>query len=147
MSTPPERIALDPDDHYADHVGHTADGRQFFLTTPFEWPQEGRPGCEYIALYLFDADGALSDATIDRLGPREDVDPAHARALIQERLAGLGETRAERIVMQPFAVERHGCTFGLIWRPPEDGDPGAAELMPGNTMAFFEPWDSGLYDT
>jgi hypothetical protein len=31
---PAKLIALDPDDFYARHVGWTADGRQFFLTTP-----------------------------------------------------------------------------------------------------------------
>jgi hypothetical protein len=45
-------------------------------------------------------------------------------------------------------VERFGTTFGLVLRQPEDeDDPWAVEVMPGNYMAFFEPWDSGDYDT
>jgi hypothetical protein len=36
----------------------------------------------------------------------------------------------------------------LIVREPEDEDDVfAVELLPGNYMAFFEPWDSGEYDT
>jgi hypothetical protein len=51
-------------------------------------------------------------------------------------------------VVAPFAVERFGTTFGLVLRvPDEDGDRWAVEAQPGNYMAFFEPWDSGVYDT
>ena len=36
MSERPELIAIDHDDYHAEHVGRLPDGRQFFLTTPFE---------------------------------------------------------------------------------------------------------------
>ena len=46
------------------------------------------------------------------------------------------------------AIERFDTTFGLVARPPEDDDDvWAVELQPGRYMAFFEPWDSGEYDT
>jgi hypothetical protein len=61
-ATAPERIAIEPDDFQARHVGHTADGRQFFLTTPFE-----PGGREFVALYLFGADGSFAEARIDAL--------------------------------------------------------------------------------
>lgn len=50
--------------------------------------------------------------------------------------------------MQPFALERFGTQFGLVASEVED-DPGVwtVELLPGNYMAFWEPWDSGDYDT
>ena len=48
---PPETIAIDPDDYHAEHVGRTADGRQFFLTTPFEPAIGGRAGSEFVALH------------------------------------------------------------------------------------------------
>src|SRR5687768_14677806 len=68
----PTRIAIDHDDHHAQHVGHTADGRQFFLTTPFV------PGDrDFIALYLFDRDGRLLSATIDDI-TTEDRNPTAA---------------------------------------------------------------------
>jgi hypothetical protein len=38
--------------------------------------------------------------------------------------------------------------FGLIVREPEEsGDPWAVTVEPGDYMAFFAPWDSGVYDT
>ncbi|AWH28279.1 hypothetical protein [Stenotrophomonas sp. YAU14A_MKIMI4_1] len=148
MSQCPERIAIDPDDHYADCIGRTEDGRQFILTTPFEPATRRQPGCEYIALYLFDADGALLDAQIDSLGPRDQVDAQQHRAIRQARLHALGAIEHRRVQVAPFAVEQFGTTFGLVARAPEDEDDlWAVEMQPGNYMAFFEPWDSGVYDT
>lgn len=145
---PPALVAIEPDDHHAKHVGHTADGRQFFLTNPFEPATGGRPGAEFIALYLFDASGALVEARIDELGPRATVDEKTARALYDRRLRELGEVRFDRIEIAPFAVERYGTRFGLVVRPPEtEDDLWTAEVQPGNYMAFYEPWDSGEYDT
>jgi len=43
---------------------------------------------------------------------------------------------------------QNGTKFGLVLREPEEeADPWAVEMQPGNYMAFFEPWDSGEYDT
>jgi hypothetical protein len=64
----PIRIAIDHDDYRAEHVGHTADGRQFFLTTPFEPGTHGNDGQEFVALYLFDAAGRFQEARIDQFG-------------------------------------------------------------------------------
>jgi hypothetical protein len=145
---PPKRIAIDQDDYHARHVGRTADGRQFFLTTPFEPAVGGRAGSEFIAMYLFDATGQLLEARIDDFGPRAGVDVEKCRQLYEQRLRELGDVRFERIEIAPFAVERFGTTFGLIPRPPEDDDGGWwVEVEPGNYMAFHEPWDSGDYDT
>lgn len=41
---------------HAEHVGRTADSRQFFLTTPFE-PAAQEQGNEFVALFLFDRSG------------------------------------------------------------------------------------------
>jgi hypothetical protein len=63
-------------------------------------------------------------------------------------LAELGEVSYDRIEVHPFEVERFGTTFGLVLREPEDEDDvWAVEVQPGNYMAFFEPFDSGDYDT
>jgi len=135
----PAKIAIDPDDHHAEFVGRTADGRQFFLTTPFE-----PGGSEFVALYLFDAMGTLIEAWIEEFGPRATMDMARRRKVHDDWLASLGEISIERIEIAPFSVERFGTTFGLIPREP---DFEAAEMMPGNFMCFFPPWDSGEYDT
>ena len=146
---PPTLIAIDHDDYHAEHVGRTADGRQFFLTTPFEpaGPDDDS-GQEFIALYLFDAHGALLEAKIDAFGPRSKLDDAAWRAAREARLRELGDVTFTRIEIAPFTVERFGTTFGLIPSPPEDDDEGwYVTLEPGDYMAFTEPWDSGDYDT
>jgi len=147
-AAPPELIAIDHDDFHASSIGRTADGRQFFLTTPFEPASANSAGNEFIALYLFDERGGLIEAIIDSLGPRAAVDNEQARRLFNERLQGLGDIKYGRIEIAPFSLERFGTTFGLVPRPPEDDDDVCVvEAQPGNFMAFFEPWDSGEYDT
>lgn len=145
---PPELIAIDHDDHHAEHVGHTKDGRQFFLTTPFEPALGEEIGAEYVALFVFDDNGSLIEAKIDDFGPRKTVDDKKRRRVYESRLSELGDVVFDRIEVKPFAVEKFGRQFGLIPREPEeDDDQWAVEMMPGNYMAFFEPWDSGDYDT
>ncbi len=145
---PPKRIALDHDDYHADHVGRTNDGHQYFLTTPFIPATKANDGREFIALYLFDKRGSLIEARIDDLGSRAGLDRDKARTLLTQRLAEIGPVSQERIEVSPFSLERFGTTFGLVLRPPDDMDSGWwVEVMPGNYLAFHEPWDSGEYDT
>jgi hypothetical protein len=146
---PPRRLAIDHDDYHAEHVGRTADGRQFFLTTPLTPAVPGESdGQEFVALYLFDADGRFLEARIDAFGPRARMDLAACRATYDARLEELGEVTFTRIEVEPFAIERFGTTFGLIpSEPDEDADAWWVILEPGDYMAFTEPWDSGVYDT
>ena len=144
----PELIAIEHDDYHAKHIGCLPDGRQFFLTSPFVPAIGGSTGREFVALFLFDKHGGFLEANIDDLGTRAGLDQLRASGVYEQRLAELGEAEFCRIEVQPFEVERFGTTFGLVPRPPEDGDDvWAVELQPGNYMAFFEPWDSGEYDT
>jgi hypothetical protein len=146
---PPRLIAINHGNHHAEHIGRTADGQQFFLTTPFQPARgEDEPGCEYAALFLFDSAGALLEARVLSFGPRATLDEAKRRAVRDLWLRELGDVSFGRIEVAPFSVERFGTQFGLIPREPEDEDDvWAVELLPGNYMAFFEPWDSGDYDT
>jgi hypothetical protein len=147
-SQPPTLIAIDHDDYYAEYVGRTRDGRQFFITSPFIPALNDEPGREFLALYLFDRKGKFLEARIDDLGTRKDLDADRARSLRAKRLDELQPFDYGRIQVQPFQLERFGTTFGLVPRPPEDGQDGWwVELLPGNYMAFHEPWDSGEYDT
>ena len=145
---PPTRISIDHDDYYAKHVGRTAGGRQFFVTTPFIPAVGGDPGREFIAAYIFDQHGKITDALIDDLGSRGKLDPDQAHKILEKQLADLGPVEFRRIEVQPFEIHRFGTSFGLIPRPPEDdADSWWVEAQPGNYMAFHEPWDSGEYDT
>ena len=149
MSTEkPESIAIDHDDYHAQHIGTTQDGNQFFLTTPFEAASDTSKGCEYIALFIFDSEGECLNSIIESLGPREDLIESEAKKKYNSMLSTLGEVSYCRIVVKPFSVDFNGTEIGLIARAPEDeDDEWAVELLPGNYMAFFEPWDSGEYDT
>lgn len=145
---PPETIAIDADDYHARHVGHTVDGRQFFLTTPFVPAVGGSAGCEYVALYTFDKKGRLLDSQIENFGPRATAKAEEISARYGAMLATLGKVNLDRIEVAPFKIERFGTEFGLVLREPEEeNDVWAVEVQPGNYMAFFEPWDSGEYDT
>jgi len=148
MSKPPKKIAINHDDDHAEHIGRTADGRQFFLTTPFVPATDDSPGREFIALFLFDSHGRFLEARIDDRGTRAKLDHKRERAAYNKRLAELGPVKYCRIEVEPFEIERFDTIFGLIPRPPEDEDDGWwVELHPGNYLAFQEPWDSGEYDS
>lgn len=148
MQPAPTLIAIDHDDYHAEHVGRTPDGRQFILTNPFDPAVGSHPGCEFVALYLFDGAGRLLEAQIDSFGPRAAVDEDARRKVYAHRLASLGDVSFERVEVAPFSVQRFGLAFGLVaLAPEEDDEEWSVEMQPGNYMAFFEPWDSGEYDT
>jgi hypothetical protein len=143
----PKLIAIDHDDYHAQHVGKTADGKQFFLTEPFV---PGEKGNEFVALFLFDRKGKFLEAFIDEFGPRASMDGDARDAMVEKRLAQLGEASFERIEIAPFQVEKFGTIFGLIpneMDEDDDEDDLSISLMPGDYMAFSKPWDSGDYDT
>ena len=149
MPTFPSIIAIDYDNYHAKYVGHTGDGRQFFLTTQFIPPlSQHMRSSEFVALYLFDAEGVLVEARIDDLGSRQSLNEQDRQLLIEQRLGELGEVQYGRIQVRPFQIVRFGTRFGLIVRLSAS-EPAEwwVNLEPGNSMAFYEPWDSGIYDT
>ena len=147
MQQPPDIVPITHDDYHAQYVGELDDGRQFFITQAFVGAIGSNPGREFLATYLFHADGSLQDAVIDDLGTRDTMDKGAARALLAQRLSDLGELTYGDIAIRPFKVERFGVEFGLIlWEPEEDDEDWTAHVEPGDCMAFFPPWD-GEYDT
>jgi len=141
--SPPQLFAIDHDDYHAEHVGRTANGRQFFLTTPFV-----PGGNEFVALFLFDRHGKLLNAKIDKFGLRRTMNEKKRQGVYEARLRELGKVKFQRIKIAPFCIKRFGTDFGFIPQPPqEEGDEWAIEFHPGNVMAFYAPWDSGEYDT
>lgn len=135
---PPEWILIEHDDYHARYVGRTEDGKQLFLAPIFTKN-------DFIALFLFNDAGDLVDSRVEDLGPRETLDLELARTRRDECLARLGEIEYQAIRVKPFAVEHHGEMMGLI--PSKYDDYWTVEVLPGNVMAFHEPWDSGEYDT
>jgi hypothetical protein len=139
----PKLIAINHDDDRAAHIGRMADGRQFFLTTPFI-PADR----EFVALYLFEPNGKFQKAFIDDLGKREKLDRQKEKEVFEKRLKQLGPIEFGRIRVEPFKIKRFGTEFGLVplFLADEDGD-WTVEAHPGNYMGFFKPWNSGEYDT
>lgn len=144
----PRLVAINHDDYHAEHIGRTKDGAQFFLTAPFEPERKSSKGCEYVAFFIFDLEGNLVYSEIEAFGPRNTFDQEKRKSKYSTLFEGLGEVEYQRIEIKPFSVKHNNTEVGLIVREPE-GEEGiwAVELLPGNYMAFFEPWDSGEYDT
>lgn len=146
----PKTIRIRPDEDDARYVGVCETGESFFLTNPFVPASAADAGCEYVALYRFNAAGVLLDAQIQSLGPRAGLRPGQLQAALEQSLQSLGKFRKKTIRVAPFSVSRFGIDFGLIAVPPESfhdpDDHWWVEAQPGNYMAFYPPW-SGDYDT
>lgn len=143
-----EAIIIKHDDYHAKYIGETGEN-QFFLTTPFVPARPDKEGCEFIALYLFDAFGKFIEAKVEKLGSRQDLDRDIAKAKYDELLDSIKDPYFCDINIEPFSVEKFGVEFGLIpWdaEDVEEGEEAPLEVQPGNYMAFFPPWD-GYYDT
>lgn len=144
----PNKLKINHDDYHAKYIGKSKKRKQFFLTTPFEPAIGGSKGNEFIALFIFDRKGHIEDSTIDEFGPRGSFDEALRKKRFIEILNSLGKVKYCNIEVKPFEVKKFNTRFGLIaCEPEEEDDVWAVELLPGNYMAFFEPWDSGEYDT
>jgi hypothetical protein len=136
----PGRITIVPDDYHAEYAGTAEDGRRFFITTPF------LPGAnEFIATFFWKADGSYDSMNVEEFGPRESLDHAAREAALARHLSDLGAYVLEGISVAPFSEDAFGTSFGFI--PQAYEGMVSVNLMPGDSMAFFEPWDSGEYDT
>jgi hypothetical protein len=117
-------------------------------SNPFDPASPTNPGNEFVALYLFGKNGDFIEALIDEFGPRNKMDTDARDTLCKKRLDELGDIEFGRIEIAPFSIEKFGVTFGLIPNEMEaEDDELSISLMPGDYMAFYEPWDSGDYDT
>ena len=141
---PPRFVRINHDDYHAKFVGKVHDGSQFFLTHPFAQSLGDRPGANFMALYIFDEFGLLTDARIEQLG---EVTQSEVDEMTQRWLATLGKYRFADISVAPFCVEKFGREFGLIFDPEDEEELGSwVTVQPGDYMAFYPPWD-GEYDT
>ena len=149
-NTKPTFIAIDPDDDFAEYCGTTKTGYQFFLTTLFDDEPEDSEGCNYIALFIFGKRGIVIEekTIIEKMGPNSEKSAEQIKTRFNQLLQALGEVSFCRINIVPFAIKKFETEFGFIAREAEDDDDiWSVELMPGMSMAFYEPWDSGEYDS
>ena len=141
----PERFTIVPDDYHAEYVGTAEDGRRFFTTTPFNAGTIDGGGNEFVATFFWRADGNYDSMSVDEFGSRATLDSAARKAALAKHLEGLGAYELEEISVAPFSDDAFGTKFGFIPRAYEGTV--SVNLMPGDSMAFYEPWDSGEYDT
>ena len=141
----PQIILIGHDDYHATEIGRTKDNLQFFITSMFVPAIGGKPGCEFMATYLFNTSGDLVNSKVDNLGPRANLAFNTVSNAKQQHIKALGPIKYLDIQVKPFAVEHYGLMMGLI--PSKFEGRWWVELLPGNCMAFHEPWDSGIYDT
>lgn len=171
---PPEKLTIPHDDYHGKYVGKSMDGKQFFLTTPFTYDEDLAKSHEFLALYVFNADGDLIDHSIKNLGSRTSMvgarnaqilpgntmqETPEVQAMIKDLLVTLSKVSFESILIKPFSIEKFDLTFGIV---PENYDDHLYEddgfyddvddeemtmiVEPGNYMAFVYPFD-GTYDT
>lgn len=143
-----EAILMTTDDYHLKHFGKADDGLILWMGSQLKYDKKDQDTTDYIFKFLFDTSGELVSSDIQTVGARKVIKPEifsnRLNALISAN-AILGPASA---MIKTFTVIHEGIEFGLIPRVPEDDeDVWAVEFMPGNTMAFFEPFDSGDYDT
>ena len=141
---PPRFVRINHDDRDAQYVGKVSNGSQFFLTHPFAPSLGGIAGGSFIALYVFDEFGLLTQARVEQL---IEVTQSQVDTMTQSWLESLGKFRFADISVAPFCVEKYGRQFGLIFWPEDEDELGSwVTVEPGDYMAFYPPWD-GEYDT
>lgn len=148
FSAKPKKIRLVTDEYHLQNLGKLGDGTFFLVSSQLYYDHAVKHTTDYLCRFDFDADGNLIENKIIKLGVRgefnhEDGVKEHLKLMPEKDSYGPAD-----VSIKPFSIEFDGLNFGFIPRVPEDKeDVWAVEFMPGNTMAFFEPWDRGDYDT
>jgi hypothetical protein len=145
VSQAPERFTIVPDDYHVPYAGTAQDGRKFFLSEELF----GQGGA-YVGLFLWNADGTFDEVRVDTVArpgvlPPGQAAPAGAQALIDARLAELGNYRLEPIEVEPFLENINGETFG--WEVGQEDGEYYINIEPGDFISYSEPWDGLEYDT
>lgn len=142
---PPEKFLIVPDEFHLDYAGRCADGRFVIITSQIS-PGTPKQTRDFICTFLFNDDGRLVEHRIDEVGERGTYDVGAGKKLWIEHADAVGVITPEPFWVRPFSVDFVGMAFGLI---PEKVDDGEWQVIfePGNTMAFYAPWDEGGYDT
>lgn len=140
----PEKIRLIPDEWHVAHAGRLSDGRLFWVATQLDF--EGGETKDFVCTFIFDADGRLTDHSIELIGRRGSYPRESSSGALRQHLDALGDHVVGDIWVRPFSVTTKDAVFGLLPRQTDDGE-WRVEFMPGNTLSFYPPWEAGEYDT
>lgn len=145
----PARIWIRPDDYHVPYAGTAGDGRRFFASQELFDLGSGSIRA-FVGVFLWTADGEFSELRVDDAAAEPGRPPGNSRAdagggILERRLAELGEFVLEPIEVAPFVASHEGIEFGFV--PQEFDGSVSVNLMPGDSMAYYEPWDGFEYDT
>lgn len=144
----PTKIRLVTDEYHLEGLGKLSDDTYFLMSSQLHRDWHAETTTDYICKFLFNSNGDLIDHKIVKIGIRGKYKDADGVKEYVKLAPAKGTYEDADISIKPFSVLFDGIEFGFILRTPEDEEEiWAVEFMPGNTMAFFEPWDSGVYDT
>jgi hypothetical protein len=143
----PQRFRIVPDDYHVPYAGTAEDGRKFFLSQELF----DLRGSSYVGLFLWKADGTFDRVEVDKVArpkglPPGQAAPAGADDLVEARLAELGDYRRGPIEVEPFRTKVDGVTFGWHVGRYDDGE-WFINVMPGDFICYYAPWDGIGYDT
>ncbi len=137
-------ITIIPDEYHIRFAGRTADGRQVMLTPDLDYDPKGGRTTDYIVVYYWDSAGKFMNAEITTVGVRGDYDNDAAVETYRKIEGSIEGFVSDTIEVRPCSVRHEGIEFGFIPRTTDGLT--AVDLMPGNCLCFFEPFD-GEYDT
>ena len=143
-----QKLRLIPDRYHLKNVGQLNNGNYYWIDVQLD--SNGRETRDFIATYIFDADGVLIEHKIIELGIRSDPSALSARVIIGQESTRIGVKKRKDFWVRPFSVKANGAVFGLVVREREQGELEgfqAVDAMPGWTLMFYPPWADGLYDT
>lgn len=147
----PARITIRPDDHHVPYAGTAGDGRLFFVSDElFGGGSATEPTKQYVALFLWKADGTFDSVEVSEVARRQDLPPAqsgHAADAsgLHTYLKELGRYELGPITVAPFAHTVNGVVFGFV--PQEYDGMWSVNIQPGDFIAYYAPWDGWEYDT
>ncbi|MGF1502638.1 MAG: hypothetical protein ACFBSD_12560 [Paracoccaceae bacterium] len=162
---PPEKFLMVPDDYHLNRLGRLEDGRFCFQSTTIWADRPEPPYLDYVCSFIFDADGGLTEHQIDLLGRRGEYSETKKDMICDRHSDKYGPITPCSVWVRPFSVDMHGTRFGFVatWvsddlegeeadkamkSPAEEEDGHWAVIFePGKHFVFYEPWDSGVYDT
>ena len=147
-ASPPEKIHLIPDEFHIHNVGRLRDGRLFLVDGQISFSRTHAAPItrDYVCTFIFSPDGHLLSHNIELIGERGRYPDSKATEFFDRHLAALGPHTIEAIWIRPFTVRAYDLDFGFIPRQLDNGK-WYVEFMPGNTLAFYPPWEEGGYDT
>ena len=143
--TAPSSFTIVPDDYDVPYAGTAEDGRKFFLSDELFHGDTA-----FVGLFLWHADGTFDEVRVSAVARPEDAPIGQAvpapQEMVDARLLELGNYKLEPITVEPFVTKVDGVRFGWHVGRYDDGT-YYINIVPGDFIAYYAPWDGLEYDT